>query len=256
MSVVFAAEREDEAMKTEDLRNYGAAFSEAEGAWPEEVKRRMRRRGRSIVMSHLGLWQKLVFFFYFVGAKIRAWRLDLTDLREQGMTDEAFLAQQLEYLATFSALAEVVESERAVEIMKKVMDETAREPLMLCLPKADNVRAIDEDNLSIFRDFIGEMAQASGCAGCNEMNVEDESPDAFQMNVTWCVWLELAQRMDVPEGCRPNCYADDLVFPEYFDELGIEYSRSQTLARGGNCCDFRFERTAGDQESSGGKQQG
>jgi hypothetical protein len=86
------------------------------------------------------------------------------------------------------------------------------------------------------------MARASVAGGCNQMAVEDDGNDAFQMNVTWCVWLELAERMGIPDGCKPNCYADDLVFPEYFGDLGIDYSRTQTLACGGDCCDFRFER--------------
>ena len=32
------------------------------------------------------------------------------------------------------------------------------------------------------------------------------------------------------------------VFRDYFKDLGIEYKRTQTLACGGTCCDFRFER--------------
>jgi len=38
------------------LRNYGVAFSEAEGAWPPEVKARMRSQGKRVVMRHLGPW--------------------------------------------------------------------------------------------------------------------------------------------------------------------------------------------------------
>ena len=66
--------------------------------------------------------------------------------------------------------------------------------------------------------------------------------EAFQFDVSWCVWLELARLMDVPEACIPNCYADDLVFPEYFAQFGIRYRRTGTLAMGSSCCDFHFER--------------
>jgi len=167
-------------MQVSDLRNYGAAFSDAEGNWPHDVKQRMRTRGRAVVMSHLGPRQKLQFLFAFLGAKRRAQKLDLSDLRAKGMTNEDFLAQQLEYLAAFSALARVLDTDRAVEVMKAVMDATAHEPLLLCLPEPEAVRRVGSDALEVFRD--------------------------------------------------------------YFKQLGIEYKRSQTLACGGTCCDFRFER--------------
>ena len=229
-------------MNKTELRNYGAAFSEAEGAWPDEVKEQMFEQGKAVIMGHLSGWQKVRLIWHLLLARRRAAKLDLSDLRESGMTDEAFLDQQLEYLAMFSALTEIFDGERAVSIMEEVMDKTAREPMLLCLPEADNVRELDESPHDVFRDYIGAMAEASVAAGCNQMDVVDDGDDAFQMNVTWCVWLELAERMGIPEGCIPNCYADDLVFPEYFEQLGIEYSRTQTLACGGDCCDFRFER--------------
>lgn len=230
-------------MKITELRNYGAAFSEAEGAWPDEVKARMKRQARAVIMRHLSAWQKVRLMWLFIKARRKAARLDLSDLRERGMTDDAFLDQQLEYLAMFTALAQIFDAERAVAIMKEVMDETAREPLLYCLPEPDRVRQVDMEPFDVFREYNEAMARSSVIAGCNMMAVEDDDGDAFQLDVTWCVWLELAERMGVPEACRPNCYADDLVFPEYFDALGIRYSRSQTLACGGTCCDFRFERT-------------
>lgn len=235
-------------MKITDLRNYGAAFSQAEATWPPEVKKRMRKAGKGVVMRHVRGLDKLRFAWLFFRAKRRAAHLDLSDLREQGMTDQAFLSQQLEYLAMFSALAELFDSERAVAIMKEVMDEAAHEPLLMCLPDPSNVRAVGDDALSVFHDYIGAMAQASVKAGCNQMEVVDEEGrDAFVLNVTWCVWLELAERMGVPEGCQPNCYSDDLVFPEYFADLGVRYTRTQTLACGGSCCDFGFARGEPDQ---------
>jgi hypothetical protein len=233
-------------MKVSDLRHFGAAFSAAEAAWPDDVKERMQRRSKAVIMGHLSAWQKARLMWHFLKARRRASKLDLSDLRERGMTDAGFLEQQLEYLAMFSALAEVLDAERAVSIMKDVMDEAAREPMLLCLPKHENVRELDDAPIDVFRDYIDAMAKSSVEAGCNKMAVEDRGESAFELNVKWCVWLELAERMGVPEGCRPNCYADDLVFPEYFDELGIRYTRTQTLACGGDCCDFHFEQASAE----------
>ena len=228
--------------KVSELRNYGAAFSDAEGAWSPDVKRRMRTRGRKAMMAPLRPLERLRFAIAFVAARRRARKIDLADLRAKGMTNEAFLAQQLEYLAAFAALARTVGSERAVEVMKHVMDESAREPLLECLPEPDDVRRAGDDPLTVMREYLRVAPMAAQRAGCNAMRIAEDSEDAFQFDVTWCIWLELARRMGVPEACIPNCYADDLVFPEYFAALGIRYRRTETLACGGTRCDFRFER--------------
>jgi hypothetical protein len=91
-------------------------------------------------------------------------------------------------------------------------------------------------------EYMRAMPDASEAGGSHRMEIVEDSGDAFQFDVSWCVWLELARAAGVPEACIPNCHADQLVFPEYFDALGIRYERTQTLACGGTCCDFRFER--------------
>lgn len=230
-------------MNVRDLRHYGAAFSDAESAWPDDVKRRMRKRGNAVVMRNLGPLQKLRFAVAFFRARRRSRKLDLEDLRAKGMTNEAFLDQQLEYVSAFAGLAEVLGTERAVEVMKQVMDETAREPLLLCLPEPEKVRLIGDDALAVMSEYLECVPESAEKAGCNTIRISENSADAFQFDVSWCVWLELAERMGVPDACRPNCYADDLVFPGYFAALGIDYKRTNTLACGGSCCDFRFERS-------------
>ena len=121
------------------------------------------------------------------------------------------------------------------------MEVTAREALLLCLPEPKDMKAFDYP-LQAWRAYAAPIPEASTKAGCQELRVFDDGPDAVQMDVHWCVWLELARALGVPEACIPNCYSDDLVFPEYFEALGLRYSRTQTLARGGTCCNFRFER--------------
>ncbi len=122
------------------------------------------------------------------------------------------------------------------------MDKTAREALLLCLPQPDRVRALHQTPFEVMRTYMRAMPSACQAGGCHQMDIAEDTPDAFQFNVTWCVWLELARAMEVPEACIPNCYSDDLVFPEYFSAMDITYRRTQTLASGGRCCDFRFEK--------------
>ncbi|HJU84658.1 MAG TPA: L-2-amino-thiazoline-4-carboxylic acid hydrolase [Holophagaceae bacterium] len=194
----------------------------------------------AVVMDHLGLLERFRFFWAFIWTKRRAAALDLSELEARGMRNRVFLDQQLEYLAMFAALNEVVGETRALQITIALMDATAKEALLLCLPDPDEVRRLG-DPMEVFRNYFRPAPDVARCAGCNDLEIIEDRPGAFQFNVTWCVWLWLAERMGVPQACIPNCYSDDLAFPEYFASLGIEYRRTGTLAKGQSCCDFRFQ---------------
>jgi hypothetical protein len=89
------------------------------------------------------------------------------------------------------------------------------------------------------------LPEACKKAACLDMTLTEDSPNVFQFDITWCVWLELAKKMNIPEACIPNCYADDFAYPDYFKSYGINYSRKGTLAKGAACCDLRFDRMQG-----------
>jgi hypothetical protein len=154
-------------------------------------------------MRHLRGLDGLRFGWAFLKARRRAAGLDLSAFRARGLKNEAFLAQQVEYLTVFAALAEVLGGEVAVATMKEVMDETAQEALLLCLPEVEEMKRF-ADPLAAWRDYARASPPAARAAGSQEMVVVEDSEHAFQFDVTWCIWLE--------------------------------------LAGGASCCDFRFER--------------
>jgi hypothetical protein len=45
-------------MDVQDLRFYGRPFSDAEGSWPRDVKRRMNKKAMMVVAGHLGIKYK------------------------------------------------------------------------------------------------------------------------------------------------------------------------------------------------------
>lgn len=98
--------------------------------------------------------------------------------------------------------------------------------------------------MEVFRAYLRPVPGAAAKAGCQDVTLHDEA-DVVGFDVHWCVWLELARRMGVPEAALGGCYADDIAFPEYFRGLGMEYRRTGTLAGGARRCDFRFARLRG-----------
>ena len=79
-------------------------------------------------------------------------------------------------------------------------------------------------------------------AGCHVYELVNNTDDTFQMNCIYCAWYEIPKLLGVKEACLPSCYADDVYLPNALGEIDIKFKRTNTLARGGNCCDFKFER--------------
>ena len=227
-------------MEIEKTRGYGLAASDVEGSWSPSLKAKMKKAAFKTIMSQITFFQKIQVLIWFSKEKKKAAKIDLSDLRLKGMTNEAFIKQQLEYISLFSALAHVFNIDRALKIMFRVMDVTA-EALLTSLPEKDDIIKFG-DPIAFFSKYLAVFPAASKKAGCHEITISEDSVNCVQFDINWCVWFELAKRMDIPEACIPNCYADDLVYPAYFKSLGIKYSRKGTLAQGQKCCDFRFDR--------------
>lgn len=228
-------------MKVTDLRNYGMAFSEAETAWTPDFKAWMRKTGLDAVMRNLSLWERLRFGLAFLSEQRRMKKVDLSEIRARGMNDERFLTTQIEYLALYSALCKVLGEPRGQAVFKELIDATAPEALRRALPEAEDLRSFPSP-FDALREYLRPGPEAAQRAGCQRIEIVEDNADAFQFDVSWCVWLELARALGAPGAATFNCYSDDITFPALFASIGVKYQRTETLAHGGRRCDFRFER--------------
>jgi|APCry1669188910_1035180.scaffolds.fasta_scaffold00016_77 hypothetical protein len=67
---------------------------------------------------------------------------------------------------------------------------------------------------------MGLVIGSFTCGSIINFKHSENSSDCFLFEVHWCVWYELAKKTGVPEACIPNCYADDVVYPEYLKNQG------------------------------------
>ncbi len=230
-------------MEIEKTKGYGIALSDLEGNWDKDFKKKLKKTAQDVIFDHLNFRQKLKLGYYYFRLIKRAQKLDLSDIYSRGMTNDSFLHQQLEYLVIYSALTCVLDQEKAQQIMFKVMEETAVEAFFKSSPEEDDIKSYG-DSFEFFRKYTAPLPVACCKAGCLDMELTVNEKNCFQYDIKWCVWLELANKMGVPEACIPNCYADDYAYPDYFKKYGIKYSRKGTLAKGAKSCDLRFERMA------------
>jgi hypothetical protein len=228
-------------MEIEKTKGYGIALSDLEGNWDETFKAKLEEKSQKIIFGHLSIIEKIKLFYWFYIEKKRSKSIDLSDIKSKGMVNTSFVEQQLIYLSMFSALLKATNKERSLKIMYEVMEVTAVEAFSQSSPEHEVIQEYG-DSFEFFKRYMRPLPQACKAAGCLEMKMTENSSEKFQYDITWCVWLELAKKMNVPEACLPNCHADDYAYPDYFKSYNIKYSRTGTLAQGDKCCDLRFER--------------
>ena len=229
-------------MQVKDLKNYGKSMSEMLRSVPKELESELEKIGRRRVTKELGLLRLLQYLFLVRKERARMSKVDLSAIREKGMRDEEFIRSQIEWAAMFSALTKLLGPERAVELLNQVMEATAPRAFAEMLPTTADMKQLDEDPFRAFKDYERAGPEAGKRAGCHEMEIVEDTDDALQLNITYCAWNEIAKQLGVQEACLPSCYSDDVILPGYLEPLGILFKRTNTLARGGTHCDFRFER--------------
>jgi hypothetical protein len=96
--------------------------------------------------------------------------------------------------------------------------------------------------MRVFQGIGGAMIFGTSVAILTSVFPPGETGKAIGINVTYCAFCEIPRLCGIVEACEPGCYSDEVVFPGHLEPLGIRFLRTKTLARGGDCCDFRWER--------------
>ena len=223
------------------LKNYGRPMDEVMLSMPTEMVKGMEKRAQKIVKNRLGLMKSVKLLLLFKKEKRRMHNVDISAVREKGLKNEAFIDYIIDQTAIFSAMSKIVGIEEALDIHYEVTEELAFEMMSFMMPEVKEFQAFD-DPLAAAKDYILATMKANREVGIHETELIEDSKDAFQVNVTYCAFCEIPKLLGIMEAARPSCYGDDVFFPPMCEKLGLRFLRDRTLARGDDCCDFRFER--------------
>ena len=228
-------------MDAADLKNYGRSLLEMLGSLPAESGESVADAAATIMAEHLTADDLARYAAELSAEKERMLERDLEPVGIYGLDSEEFTAQQVQWAASFSALAKVGGSERAAEILGEIAEQTWPALLFAVFPPPDSFRLCG-DPFQTFSQWFVAMMDANREAGALVSEVVEKGPDVLQVNCTWCAWHEAYRRRGVPDACPPVCHVDDVFFPDYCGRIGIEYKRTSTLSRAGDYCDYRFKR--------------
>ncbi len=68
-------------------------------------------------------------------------------------------------------------------------------------------------------------------------SIQLEGKDYYDITITNCLWHNACKEFGCPELCPAFCDVDDIT---YGNLRKIGFTRTQTLGKGGKCCDFHF----------------
>jgi len=72
-----------------------------------------------------------------------------------------------------------------------------------------------------------------------QKSTQEEGRDYYKIMISDCLWYNACKEFGCPELCPAFCDVDDIT---YGDLRKIGFTRTQTLGKGGECCDFHFFR--------------
>jgi len=231
-------------VNVENLKNYGRPFSDTMTTLPAAVQNMIRRESAKVIRSHLGVVGLLRLLLLSWRERRRMLQADLEFVRGKGLTNQKFIDMMVGQTAMFSATAKLAGMDRALSIFREIMDRVAI-PLNEALQPSRSELGQVGDPFAAFRKYLLAFFEAENRAGLHEYRVVEDSGDAIAVDVTYCAFCEIPKRLGVMEACESGCYSDEVFFPGYLEPLGVRFVRTQTLARKGDCCDFRYERVRG-----------
>ena len=228
-------------MEIENLKNFGKSLSDSSTSMPREQRKEISAISSKIIRNQLGLFNLVRFSISTILETRKMSGIDLKNIRQKGLVNEIFIKSQIRFAAVYSAMSKTVGREKALEILNGIMDDVVPISFQSISPTPEDFKR-SGDPWEAWKKYFIAMAEADKNAGCHEYELVEDTENTFQMNCIYCAWYEIPKLLGVKEACLPSCYADEVYLPDALRMIGIEFKRTGTIARGNNCCDFRFER--------------
>jgi len=228
-------------MKVQEMKNYGRSYAETMLNLPRPVQKLIKKASSDVVKRHLGLFGSLRFMMLARRERKRFAGVDLASVKERGLGSEPFMKEMIRNTALFSAMTAMVGLEKARAIFYEIMENASCPMNEAILPSAEELGEMGND-FQAFRDYLVAFFEAEKEDGLHDYDLVEDSERATAINVTYCAFCEIPRLCGIVEACDPSCYSDEVFFPGYLEPLGLRFVRTKTLARGGDCCDFRFEK--------------
>lgn len=121
-------------------------------------------------------------------------------------------------------------SDRAINIIERYICESGAVPSHETYVKLQKVPCF-------YGIFKKGMIYTVANKGLWQSKLAPKEKGSFGIDITKCLWHDSCKEYGCPEICKFFCECDDII---YAGLRKMEFKRTKTLGRGGDCCDFRF----------------
>jgi hypothetical protein len=230
-------------MKTaEELNNYGKSLVEIMQDLPNDILKRNRAEGLHFIRKKLGLFKFLELIVLFLWHKKRLSNKDLSELRSGEVDAKVLISFVLDRTALFVTLETLIGEQEAIDILQEMSEVTSHLMEGQIYPSVKDLEQLT-DPFEGVKQFFLRGFEANKRDGIHDFEIAEDNEDTFRLNCTYCAFAEIPRLLTgSSKPAIPSCYYDDIVFPKWRDKLGIAFERNNTIARGGQVCDFKYQR--------------
>lgn len=230
-------------MKAQNLKNYGRSISDI---MLDPNTKKYSRQVLTLILSECRKELGIVGTGKLLWAIKRNTRSvknsDWSRLREHGPLDQRFVEMLLEQDAAMKSLEKMIGTDKASEFYLRITERIGNEFPSPLFPPIEEFQACG-NAFEAFREYLKAMGAADQKGGLHEIEVIEDTHNAFAYNVKYCVWNEIAREVGVSKLCYAfRCYGDEVYFNSAMPKIGVNYKRTGTLMLGAPICDVRFER--------------
>lgn len=223
------------------LKNYGCGLDELMRHVPEDYTESMKVIFKKEVLSAMGFIKMLRFLYHRRKLTKQILGKEKTIAQELKVDNENFVKVLLARAANFGALCRVVGKEKALEINFKLVDKTTYGFMAYLNPTVEELEACG-DPFEVFKLYMQAGIMANARIGIHQFEQIESTDDSYRFNISGCAFHAIPDKIGLGDACLSSCYGDEVFYPKYCEQFGVEFVRKGTIARGDKVCDFCFRR--------------
>ena len=223
-------------MKVEELKMYGKALE-----MPKEALRKQGKITFNLIRKEFGINGMIVIM---LSTRKHARRINKEYPAAVAKAKEIsdVFAKELAMLGgLFSAIADRRGRKHAQEFINKLAHEVAAVSMPAIYQVNDLVKC-EGDVFDNYKKMNRALFTTTNRMGTWKHDGFTETEDLLEFKVTTCANIELFEAIDCPELNVFGCEHDLGGYPLIEETTNSEFRRHCTLAKGGDCCHFKFYR--------------
>lgn len=225
-------------LKVEDLEQYGKNFL----SYPEGSQKKIPGIFISLLKEHFGVLGMIWFFIRVLFAQGGVKREYSEKLKALEAIDKKSVGM-ITLFISMNKITDDIEAKtgRKHDIMGEFIVRMAKINMPL-LYEVHNINKCEGDLFENFKKLNLSMFQTSAESGVCGIKEVIQDRDKQIIIIDSCDGCKYAEKIGWPEFAAYGCEHDLAGFPEVEKDLGMEFQRYKTIAKGDDICDFHFYR--------------